>query len=98
MYVCWHDIRIIDSADRNRLVLYLVFFPTHLKYQRTLPLTPPSTRYGAVNEDEATGDERANGEDGGSNGRIIKSSQPRVTTTPEWRLAVTLGIVVSLHL
>lgn len=39
--------------------------------------------YGAV-QDQEDGEEEPN--------------KAKVTTTPEWRLAVTLGIVVALHL
>ncbi|KAK1922577.1 hypothetical protein DB88DRAFT_512096 [Papiliotrema laurentii] len=67
------------------LILYLVYFPPHLKYQVALPLEP-STRYGAV-------------EGGGSAAEVhVAATKSKVTTTPEWRLAVTLGIVVALHL
>lgn len=63
-----------------RLILFLIYFPAHLKYQRILPIEP-STGYGAT-----TGRTAGNG---------VKE---KVTTTPEWRLAITLGIVVALHL
>ena len=75
-----------------RLVLYLVYFPTHLKYHQTLPLDPPTT-YGAVEAEEAAAAFR--GEDRQA---VIKVDQMRVSTTPEWRLAITLGSVVALHL
>ncbi|OCF35664.1 hypothetical protein I316_02719 [Kwoniella heveanensis BCC8398] len=69
------------------LVLYLAYFPNHLKYQRVLPLAPSTDRdYGALTSDDADPE--------------IESTRLKatVTTTPEWRLAVTLGIVVLLHL
>ncbi|OCF79110.1 hypothetical protein I204_01055 [Kwoniella mangroviensis CBS 8886] len=68
------------------LVLYLAYFPKHLKYQRVMPLEPDviDRDYGA------TGTSRS------------ESAVPRpivtVSTTPEWRLAVTLAVVVFLHL
>ncbi|KAK8843973.1 hypothetical protein IAR55_006765 [Kwoniella newhampshirensis] len=64
------------------LVLYLVYFPKHLKYQRVLPLDSlvDTSTYGATDESESN------------------AAKPIVATTPEWRLAVTLAIVVALHL
>ncbi|WVR08984.1 hypothetical protein IAU60_006044 [Kwoniella sp. DSM 27419] len=68
------------------LILYLVYFPAHLKWQRVLPLEPEHHHYGAlVSEDTTPG---STGDD----------DLGTITTTPEWRLAVTLGIVVLLHL
>lgn len=64
-------------------MLYLAYFPKHLKYQRTLPLEP-ATAYGAVAVAPSVASE--------------SNAKPKVTTTPEWRLAVTLAIVVALHL
>lgn len=73
-------------------MLYLVYFPTHLRYQRTLPLDDDSApNYGAVGEPVM-------------NARIeqavagVKPTESSVSTTPEWRLAITLGWVVVLHL
>ncbi|UOH81818.1 hypothetical protein LQV05_004498 [Cryptococcus neoformans] len=70
------------------LVLYLIYFPKHLKYQRVIPVSSSDSslaepNYGAV-QDQEDGEEEPN--------------KAKVTTTPEWRLAVTLGIVVALHL
>lgn len=70
------------------LVLYLIYFPKHLKYQRVIPVSSPDSsvaesNYGAV-QDQENDEEEPN--------------KAKVTTTPEWRLAVTLGIVVALHL
>ncbi|WWC72998.1 uncharacterized protein I206_106962 [Kwoniella pini CBS 10737] len=67
------------------LVLYLAYFPKHLKYQRVMPLEPTASAYSSTGDDlQADG----------------ANVRPRVTvaTTPEWRMAITLGIVVFLHL
>ncbi|OXG22762.1 hypothetical protein C367_04065, partial [Cryptococcus neoformans Ze90-1] len=70
------------------LVLYLIYFPKHVKYQRVIPVSSSDSsfaepNYGAI-QDQEDGEEEPN--------------KAKVTTTPEWRLAVTLGIVVALHL
>ncbi|OWZ39035.1 hypothetical protein J010_04155 [Cryptococcus neoformans] len=70
------------------LVLYLIYFPKHLKYQRVIPVSSSDSslaepNYGAVQDQED---------------REEEPNKAKVTTTPEWRLAVTLGIVVALHL
>ncbi|WWC91112.1 uncharacterized protein L201_006053 [Kwoniella dendrophila CBS 6074] len=68
------------------LVLYLTYFPKHLKYQRVMPLeSDVNGDYGATSIYESG--ESPSSNNGGT-----------VTTTPEWRLAVTLGLVVLLHL
>jgi len=64
-----------------RLVLFLIYFPKHLKYQQTLAFPAP-TAYGTAGRDDDEG----------------TAPQAKVTTTPEWRLAITLAIVVALHL
>ncbi|WVQ93119.1 hypothetical protein IAU59_000183 [Kwoniella sp. CBS 9459] len=69
------------------LVLYLVYFPKHLKHQRVLPLDSSNDRnYGALTSDDSDPE--------------VETTRAKATvaTTPEWRLAVTLGIVVLLHL
>jgi len=81
------------------LILYLIYFPRHLKYQRTLPLpTAPPTTYGAASDEQRVPHpdesnvvvERVDG--------FSKPVKARLSTTPEWRLAVTLGAVVAIHL
>lgn len=84
-------------------MLYLWYFPRHLKYQRTLPLDdPPHTGYGSTNGsrlgeghiDQCDGadviEERVDG--------YRRPVHTKLDTTPEWRLAVTLAWVVALHL
>lgn len=87
MYIHKNGWSLTDSDD-IRLVLYLIYFPKHLKYQRVIPVSSPDSsvaesNYGAV-QDQENDEEEPN--------------KAKVTTTPEWRLAVTLGIVVALHL
>ncbi|KIR63942.1 hypothetical protein I314_02723 [Cryptococcus bacillisporus CA1873] len=70
------------------LVLYLIYFPKHLKYERVIPVASSDclvaeADYGAVQGQEHDEEE---------------PNKAKITTTPEWRLAVTLGIVVALHL
>ena len=65
----------------SSLILFLYYFPPHLKYQRTIALPTP-TAYGTSGD----GDDPPSG------------PQVKITTTPEWRLAITLAIVVALHL
>ncbi|WVW79470.1 hypothetical protein I302_101439 [Kwoniella bestiolae CBS 10118] len=69
------------------LVLYLAYFPKHLKYQRTMPLEPDviDRDYGATDSSR-------------SEGAVAGRPKVKVDTTPEWRLAVTLAVVVFLHL
>jgi len=74
-------------------MLYLYYFPVHLKYQHTIPLPSSNETYGALNgshADREDGTERVD-----VRGKPMK---PRLTTTPEWRLAMTLCFVVALHL
>ncbi|WWD21372.1 hypothetical protein CI109_105857 [Kwoniella shandongensis] len=68
------------------LILYLIYFPKHLKYQRVLPLDSAVTAptYGATDVP-----------DGSSASQPVKGT---IATTPEWRLAVTLACVVAIHL
>ncbi|ORX39132.1 hypothetical protein BD324DRAFT_649221 [Kockovaella imperatae] len=68
-------------------VLYMIYFPPHLKYQRTLPIAPQA--YGST-ADQAS----VHTIDAGADGDTDKL---KVTTTPEWRLAMTLGLVIVLH-
>lgn len=87
MYIHKNGWSLTDSDD-IRLVLYLIYFPKHLKYQRVIPVSSSDSsvaepNYGAV-QDQGNDEEEPN--------------KAKVTTTPEWRLAVTLGIVVALHL
>ncbi|ORY33152.1 hypothetical protein BCR39DRAFT_521481 [Naematelia encephala] len=80
------------------LILYLYYYPAHLKYQRTLPFSTSQNGYGT------TGSNGESPEPGESNivqenvNGVSKAVKARLSTTPEWRLAVTLGIVVALHL
>lgn len=82
-------------------MLYLYYFPLHLKYQRTLPLSgSPRPGYGAL----ADGDNAATGNDRDDSSvveeRVDGTRRPvkvTITTTPEWRLAVAMGVVVFLH-
>ncbi|KAK4684497.1 hypothetical protein P7C73_g5684, partial [Tremellales sp. Uapishka_1] len=74
------------------LVLYLVYFPPHLRYQRTIPIDSPRPHYGALDESDDAGEVVERVDD---TVRILKT---HLGTTPEWRLAVTLGCVVALHL
>ena len=89
---------VIGVADIS-LVLYLVYFPRHLKYQRVIPIGTPPTGYGAL----AAGEDQSDMADGTSivEERIDGYRRPVQTTigiTPEWRLAVTLAWVVAIHL
>jgi hypothetical protein len=81
------------------LVLYMIYFPKHLKYQRVLPLGTPPMGYGALAAEHHHSDpvdtrsiveERING--------YRREVQTSIGTTPEWRLAVTLAWVVAVHL
>ncbi|WVQ73649.1 hypothetical protein IAR50_003229 [Cryptococcus sp. DSM 104548] len=77
------------------LVLFLVYFPKHLKYQVVKPISSSASslaepNYGAVQHHHEQ-HEAAHSVDTDSGKTVI-------TTTPEWRLAVTLAIVVALHL
>jgi hypothetical protein len=83
----------------SSLVLYMIYFPKHLKYQRVLPLGTPPTGYGALAAEHHHQDpvdtrsiveERING--------YRREVQTSIGTTPEWRLAVTLAWVVAIHL
>ena len=83
----------------SSLVLYMIYFPKHLKYQRVLPLGTPPTGYGALAAERHHSDpadttsiveERING--------YRREVQTSIGTTPEWRLAVTLAWVVAIHL
>ncbi|WRT69175.1 uncharacterized protein IL334_006159 [Kwoniella shivajii] len=67
------------------LVLYLAYFPKHLKYQRVMPLSSDI--------DQTYGSTAENTEE-----PLVSRSRVTVSTTPEWRLAITLGIVVFVHL
>lgn len=82
-------------------MLYMVYFPAHLKYQRTLPLREPApTAYGAtepqrpdgdvVNDDLEVVEEHVDG--------YRRKVYVKVVTTPEWRLAVAITWVVAVHL
>lgn len=80
--------RFSPDSDDIRLVLYLIYFPKHLKYERVIPVASSDclvaeADYGAVQNQEHDEEE---------------PNKAKITTTPEWRLAVTLGIVVALHL
>jgi hypothetical protein len=89
-------------TDESSLVLYMVYFPPHLKYQRTLPLRDPApTPYADTqtrpaddgeisNEDVEVIEERVNG--------YRRKVYVKVMTTPEWRLAVAITWVVAVHL
>ncbi|WVN87993.1 uncharacterized protein L203_103191 [Cryptococcus depauperatus CBS 7841] len=70
------------------MVLYLVYFPRHLKYQKVIPISSEDSslvepNYGAT--------EHCGNHDHGQD-------KAKISTTPEWRLSVTLGVVVILHL
>jgi hypothetical protein len=106
----------------------MVYFPTHLKYHRSLPLPESAVvNYGAVNGPNTSpaGNEHtrthtyephrlqangyiANGGDAEEDDTasatlhesihgITRPVQAAITTTPEWRQAVTVAIVVLLH-
>lgn len=79
-------------------MLYLVYFPRHLKYQRVLPLSDPlPTAYGAVSDHRAPHPDESDVVEERVDGfqRPIKA---KLDTTPEWKLAVTLAWVVAIHL
>ena len=108
-------------------MLYLIYFPPHLKYHRSLPLpTAPTASYGAADTSAAgtasaqpghgssgplvNGHPRglANGDDGDDDEEgtttllesvhgEIRPVQVSITTTAEWRQAVTVAVVVVLH-
>jgi len=80
------------------LVLFLMYFPAHLKTQGVTPLVP-STGYGAMSGTAGqTGDTAGADTASARLGRLDRKPLPeRTTTTPEWRLAVTLSIVVAVH-
>lgn len=86
------------DAELCSLVLYLVYFPRHLKYQRVLPLPDPApTAYGAV----ANGHSHPSDETDVVSERVDGYQRPvhvKLDTTPEWRLAITLAWVVAIHL
>ena len=95
----YHVSRSSPGVAHISLVLYLVYFPRHLKYQRVIPIGTPPTGYGALAADEdqsgiADGtsivEERIDG--------YRRPVQTTIGTTPEWRLAVTLAWVVAIHL
>ncbi|WVQ81107.1 hypothetical protein IAT38_003229 [Cryptococcus sp. DSM 104549] len=72
-------------------ILFLIYFPPHLKYQRVLPISSSASSladgsYGATSHHHAHSSAEAD------------PAKATVTTSPEWRLAVTLGVVVALHL
>lgn len=80
----------------------MIYFPRHLKYQRTLPLSEPApTAYGTIATADADHrlphpdesdviEERVDG--------YRKPIRAQLDTTPEWQLAVTLAWVVAVHL
>lgn len=98
-----------DPHAARRLVLYLVYFPAHLKYCRTLPLpateandallarpaepSPSAPAAAAAAANEP--DERPRERE-----RQPLLTKPRVEygTTAEWKIAITLATVVFLHL
>jgi hypothetical protein len=79
-----------------RVVLYLVYFPRHLKYHRTLSLPESDgVRYEAIpNASLANADnilhEPING--------TTRPVQASIDTTPAWRQAVLMAIVVVAHM
>ncbi|ODO06106.1 hypothetical protein L198_01338 [Cryptococcus wingfieldii CBS 7118] len=77
------------------LVLFLIYFPKHLKYQVVKPISSSASslaepNYGAVQHHHE--------EHEAEHSLETDTSKSTITTTPEWRLAVTLAIVVALHL
>ncbi|GHJ87850.1 hypothetical protein NliqN6_4252 [Naganishia liquefaciens] len=90
------------------LILYLAYFPSHLKYCRTLPL--PATRANddalaahasdaaaaAAADTSPSTDERIERQPllGASQGLTVV----KYTTTAEWRIAVILAMIVLIHL
>jgi hypothetical protein len=82
------------------LILYLVYFPQHLKYQRIFPLiSSPRPAYAAAafpDLDSSDDDDVPNTLHESVHGHT-RPVRARIATTPEWRQAVTVAVIVFLH-
>ena len=80
-------------------MLYLVYFPVNLKYQRVLSLAPaPPDAYGSLGDSSETDAAIESVTGQARTDMDAKLDKVQLATTPEWRLAVTLGFTVVLHL
>lgn len=78
------------------MILYLVYFPRHLKYHRTLAL-PDETdaQYQAIPTASLATESNILQEPINGTTRPVRA---QVETTPAWRQAVLMGIFVALHM
>ncbi|EIW68107.1 hypothetical protein M231_07481 [Tremella mesenterica] len=80
------------------LILYIIYFPHHLKYQRVVHLSSPRSAYGTLTEeeDEASSIPDHPLNDDGTHG-AISGSKGKLETTSEWRTGVIVSVVVFIH-
>jgi hypothetical protein len=84
----------MPMLTKRRLVLYLIYFPVHLKYCRTLPLPATDSNDALLASDRPTENESTNT----LNERTPLTPGVKYTTTPAWNLATLLAWVIFLHL
>lgn len=78
------------------MLLYLIYFPRHLKYHRTLALPEDGDRgYEAIPNASLATDTNILHEPIDGTTRPVKA---KVETTPAWRQAVLMGVVVAVHM
>lgn len=79
------------------LILYLAYFPTHLKYCRTLPL--PATD---LNDDVLSARTQQPEQEPTERDPLVDrahgSNLVKYETTSEWRIAVIMSLTVLIHL
>lgn len=97
------------AADKNltRLVLYLIYFPVHLKYCRTLPLPATDSNDALLASDRPTEDPAPTTNTSHERTPLLLTPSAagsaggggvKYTTTPAWNLATLLAWFIFLHL
>lgn len=88
----YNDVRWSSSAifeqhvhvHNRRLVLYMIYYPPHLKYQ-----------YGALG---STADEDVAYDTHDTRPLLSGTPKPTITKSSDWRLSIVLACVVAVHL
>ena len=88
-------------VTETRFVLFMIYYPRHLKYERVIPLpSSPRSHYSTILDDVIATDPDP-GESGVVEARVngvATKIKTTLTTTAEWRTAVVCSVIVAAHL
>jgi hypothetical protein len=88
----------INLLTSLSLILYLAYFPTHLKYCRTLPLPATDLNDDVLSSRAQQPEQEPTERDPLVVDRAQGSNLVKYETTSEWRIAVIMSLTVLIHL